>query len=76
MKYLVILGVFALAGCSSPWVRCERHLTPINGARTTAATAAITEGERQTNDPADPGGERHSKTAALPKASPSFGGLR
>ncbi len=76
MKYLVILGVFALAGCSSPWVRCERHLTPINGARTTAATAAITEGERQTNDPADPGGERHSKTLAPPKASPSFGGRR
>ena len=76
MKYLVILGVFALAGCSSPWVRCERHLTPINGARTTAATAAISEGERQTNDPADPGGERHSTTAATPKASPSFGGLR
>ena len=76
MKYLVILGVFALAGCSSPWVRCERHLTPINGARTTAATAAIAEGEKQTNDPADPGGERHSKTAAATKASPSFGGLR
>ena len=76
MKYLVILGVFALAGCSSPWVRCERHLTPINGARTTAATAAISEGERQTNDPADPGEEGHSKTAAAPKASPSFGGPR
>ena len=76
MKYLVILGVFALAGCSSPWVRCERHLTPINGARTTAATAAISEGERQTNETADQGGERHSPTAAPPKASPSFGGRR
>ena len=75
MKYLVILGVFALAGCSSPWVRCERHLTPINGARTTAATAAIAAGERRTNEPADRGG-RDSKTAAAPKASPSMGGLR
>ena len=72
MKYLVILGVFALAGCSSPWVRCERHLTPINGARTTAAPAA---GERQTSDRVDRG-ERDSKTAVAPKTSPSFGGLR
>ena len=72
MKYLVIVGVFALAGCSSPWVRCERHLTPINGARTTAAPAA---GERQTSDPADRG-ERDSKTSAATKASPSVGGLR
>ena len=76
MRYLLIVGVLALAGCSSPWVRCERHLTPINGARTTAATAAIAEGERQTNDPADPGGERHSKTALPAKASVSVGGLR
>ena len=76
MKYLVIVGVFALAGCSSPWVRCERHLTPINGARTTAATAAIAEGGSQTNDPADPGGERHSKSALPPKTSPPMGGLR
>lgn len=75
MKYLVILGVFALAGCSSPWVRCERHLTPINGARTTEATAAIAEGERQRNDPVNRG-ERDSKTALPPKASASVGGLR
>lgn len=72
MKYLVILGVFALAGCSSPWVRCERHLTPINGARTTAATAV---GERQTSNRVDRG-ERDSKTALPPKASVSVGGLR
>ena len=36
MKSLVIVGLLALSGCSSPWVRCERHLTPINGARTTS----------------------------------------
>ena len=36
MRYLVMAGVLALAGCSSPWVRCERHLTPINGAQTTS----------------------------------------
>ena len=76
MRYLLIVGVLALAGCSSPWVRCERHLTPINGARTTAATVPIAAEERQTNDPADPGGARHSKTAAATKAGPSAGGLR
>ena len=75
MKYLVILGVFALAGCSSPWVRCERHLTPINGARTTEATAAIAEGERQRNDPVNRG-VPDSKSADRPKASPPMGGLR
>ncbi len=36
MRYLVMIAVLVLAGCSSPWVRCERHLTPINGARTTS----------------------------------------
>ena len=75
MKYLVILGVFALAGCSSPWVRCERHLTPINGARTAAATVPIAAGERRTRDPADRG-ERDANTAAPSKASASVGGLR
>lgn len=75
MKYLVILGVFALAGCSSPWVRCERHLTPINGARTTAATVPIAAGDRRTSDPADRG-ERDSKTALPPKTSLPMGGLR
>ena len=75
VKYLVIVGVFALAGCSSPWVRCERHLTPINGARTTAATATTADGERQTIEPEDRG-ERDSKTATPPKASASVGGLR
>ncbi len=39
MRYLVLAGVLALAGCSSQWVRCERHLTPINGARTTQVGA-------------------------------------
>ena len=39
MRYLVLAGVLALAGCSSQWVRCERHLTPINGARTTEVGA-------------------------------------
>ena len=39
MRYLVFVGLFALSGCSSPWVRCERHLTPINGARTPSITS-------------------------------------
>ena len=34
MRYLVMMAVLALTGCTSPWVRCERHLTPINWART------------------------------------------
>ena len=36
MRYLVMMAVLALTGCTSPWVRCERHLTPINGTRTTS----------------------------------------
>ena len=40
MRYLVMAGLLALAGCSSPWVRCERHLTPINGTRTTSVGTA------------------------------------
>ena len=39
MRYLVMMAVLALSGCSSPWVRCERHLTPINGARNTQGVA-------------------------------------
>lgn len=39
MRYLVVMAVLALTGCSSQWVRCERHLTPINGARSTPAAA-------------------------------------
>ena len=36
MRYLVMMAVLALTGCTSSWVRCERHLTPINGAQTTS----------------------------------------
>ena len=72
MRYLVLAGVLALAGCSSQWVRCERHLTPINGARTTAAAVG---GVGQTTDPVGRGA-RDSKTAESPKRSPSMGRLR
>ena len=40
MRYLVMMAVLVLAGCSSQWVRCERHLTPINQARSTPIAAA------------------------------------
>jgi len=43
MRYLVMMAVLALSGCSSPWVRCERHLTPINGARSTQGVAVGTD---------------------------------
>ena len=72
MRYLVLAGVLALAGCSSQWVRCERHLTPINGARTTAAAVG---GVGQTTDPVGRGA-RDSKTVESPKASPPMGGRR
>ena len=72
MRYLVLAGVLALAGCSSQWVRCERHLTPINGARTTAAAA---DGAGRMTDPVGRGA-RESTTAVSPQASPSMGRLR
>jgi hypothetical protein len=43
MRYLVMMTMLALTGCSSQWVRCERHLTPINGARSSPVAAVGTD---------------------------------
>ena len=67
MKSVVIVVVLALAGCSSPWVRCERHLTPINGART-SQVGALRRGRAEGRN------SRHgedAKRAGNEKASPS-----
>ena len=72
MKSVVIVVVLALAGCSSPWVRCERHLTPINGARTTelgAVRPGRTEGRKS-------GQRAEVKATGTPKASPSKSSAR
>ncbi len=72
MRYLVLAGVLALAGCSSQWVRCERHLTPINGARTTEVEAVGL--ERVEGRGRSVAG--NAKNAEPVKTSPSKGGSR
>lgn len=72
MKAIVIVVVLALAGCSSPWVRCERHLTPINGART-SQIGAVRWGRAEGWDSRQ-GGD--VKPEGMPKASPSKSSAR
>ena len=72
MKFIVIVVVLALAGCSSPWVRCERHLTPINGART-RQVGALRRGRAEGRESWQ--GE-DVKPLGTPKASPSKSSAR
>lgn len=72
MKAVVIVLVLALAGCSSPWVRCERHLTPINGTRT-SQVGALRRGRAEGWDSLNGG---RVKPAGMPKASPSRSSVR
>ena len=70
MRYLVMMAVLTLTGCSSPWVRCERHLTPINGARSTPAAAAGTD----PHTGGEPGrGEQNSKSEGRRSTLPAGG---
>jgi len=72
MRYLVMMAVLALTGCSSPWVRCERHLTPINGARSTPA-AAVGRGRNEGDGPGR--GVTDSKSEGRLRTVPA-GGVR
>ena len=72
MKAVVIVVVLALAGCSSPWVRCERHLTPINGART-SQVGAVRRGWAEGRESLKRGDVMPTGT---PKASPSKSSAR
>ena len=71
MRYLVMMAVLTLTGCSSPWVRCERHLTPINGARSTQGVA-VGSGRHRGGEPGR--GAQNSKSEGRRSTLP-VGGL-